>query len=146
VGRGSDRVVAHGAAVALRQWHLEWRSPSRRAGLMLLAGTSVALIGPALLLSDLTLIEQQPESQPNGALLPLASAITLAMSALFGALGVFAWLFSPERATQLLIIAWCAIVSFHYFVDGRIWRRRPPTPSAISSPAFPSSFSASPPL
>jgi hypothetical protein len=90
--------------------------------------------------------EQQPESQPNGALLPLASAITLSMLALFGALGLLAWLFSPERATQLLIIGWCAIVPFHYFVDGRIRRRRPPTPSAISSRAFPSSFSASPPL
>jgi hypothetical protein len=158
--------VAVPITVALRQRHLGPRSPSTRAGLLLLAGNAAALLGPALLLSDLTFIytlsasyhgfqylaylvererEQHPEHEPNRALLPLASAVTLSMFAWFGALTIVAWLFSPARATQLLLIAWYAIVPFHYFVDGRIWRRRPATGLAISSPLFPSSFSVSPP-
>jgi hypothetical protein len=130
---------------ALRQWHLGRRSPSGGAGLLLLCGNSVALLGPALLLSDLTLIyalsasyhgfqylaylvererERQPQIHSNGVLLPLATAITLSMAGSFGALTGVAWLLSPERATQLLLVAWYAIVPFHYFVDGKIWRRR----------------------
>jgi hypothetical protein len=139
--------------VALREWHLGRRSPSRRAGLMLLAGNAVALLGPALVLSDLTFIytlsasyhgfqylaylaererERDPESHPNGALVPLTSAITLSMLAWFVALSILGWLFSPERAMQLLLIAWYAIVPFHYFVDGRIWR----APRRVSLPAM----------
>jgi hypothetical protein len=158
--------VAVPITVAVRQWHLGPRSPSARAGLLLLAGNGAALLGPALLLSDLTFIytlsasyhgfqylaylvererEQHPEHAPNAVLVPLASAITLSMFAWFGALTVVAWLFSPARTTQLLLIAWYAIVPFHYFVDGRIWRRRPATRVATSSPVFPSSFSAYPP-
>jgi hypothetical protein len=158
--------VAVPVTAALRQWHLGLRSPSLRADFLLLAGNSAALLGPALLLSDLTFIytlsasyhgfqylayiaererERQPEAHANSTLLPLAAAITLSMLAWFGALTVVAWLLSPERATQLLLIAWYAIVPFHYFVDGTIWRRRPPARGAISSPVFPSSFSVSPP-
>jgi hypothetical protein len=152
--------------ISLRQRHLGWRSPSGRAGLLLLAGNGAALLGPGLLLSDLTFIytlsasyhgfqylaylvererEQHRELHPNAALLPLAAAVTLSMFAWFGALTVVSWLFSPERTMQLLLIAWYAIVPFHYFVDGKIWRRRPATQGVISSSVFPSSFSVSPP-
>lgn len=131
---------------ALREYHLGANSPSRNAGLLLLGGNTIALLGPALLLSDLTFIytlsasyhgfqylaylvererEQHPEQHPNGVLMPLAGAVTLSMFAWFGALTVVAWLFSTERATQLLLTAWYAIVPFHYFVDGKIWRRAP---------------------
>jgi hypothetical protein len=129
--------------IALRQL----RSPprARRAGLLLLAGNLAALLVPALLLSDLTFIytlsasyhgfqylaylvererEQHPELPPNGALLALGSAILLSMFAWFGALTVVSYLVSAERATQLLLVGWYAIVPFHYFVDGRIWIRR----------------------
>jgi hypothetical protein len=140
--------VAVPLTIALRQWHLGWRSPSLRAGLLLLGGNGAALLGPALLLSDLTFIytlsasfhgfqylaylaererERHPERHANGVLVPLAATIALSMSAFFGALSLIAWLFSPERATELLLIAWYAIVPFHYFVDGRIWIRRPGT-------------------
>jgi hypothetical protein len=149
--------VAVPLTVALRQQHLGWRSPSARAGLLLLAGNSAALLGPGLLLSDLTFIytlgasyhgfqylaylvererERNPEQHPNGVLWPLASAITLSMFAWFGALTVVSWLFSPARAMQLLLIAWYAIVPFHYFVDGKIWRR---TRRAAASPLLLSS-------
>lgn len=142
--------------MALRQWHLGLRSPSLRADLLLLAGNCAALLGPALLLSDLVfiytlsasyhgfqylayLVERERERQPgqngNGALLPLASAITLSMLAWFAALSLVAWLLSPERTNQLLLVVWYAIVPFHYFVDGRIWRRRSPqTGLALSNP------------
>jgi hypothetical protein len=139
--------IAVPLTVALRQRHLGLRSPTLRADLLLLAGNCAALLGPALLLSDLTFIytlsasyhgfqylaylvererERHPEQHANGVLLPLASAITLSMAALFGALTLVAWLFSPEWANQLLLVLWYAIVPFHYFVDGRIWRRRLP--------------------
>jgi hypothetical protein len=135
--------VAVPASVLLRETLAPHRG-SRRAGLLLLAGNAVALLGPALLLSDLTLVytlsasyhgfqylaylaererERHPESHPNGVLLPLGGAVLLSISGVFGALAVVSWLFSPERAEQLLLIAWYAIVPFHYFVDGRIWRR-----------------------
>jgi hypothetical protein len=138
--------VAVPMTVVLRQWHLGWRSPSLRADLLLLAGNAAALLGPALVLSDLTFIytlsasyhgfqylaylaererERHPERHPNGVLLPLAAAIALSMSAWFGALTGVARLLSPEWATRVLLIGWYAIVPFHYFVDGKIWRRHP---------------------
>jgi hypothetical protein len=139
--------VAVPVTVVVRQRHLGWRSPTLRADLLLLAGNCAALLGPALLLSDLTFIytlsasyhgfqylaylvererERHPEQHANGVLVPLASAITLSMLGLFGALTLVAWLFSPAWANQLLLVLWYAIVPFHYFVDGRIWRRRVP--------------------
>ncbi len=141
-------------AVPLTTLLRERRAPpaARRAGLLLLGGNALALLGPALLLSDLTFIytlsasyhgfqylaylvererEAHPELHPNGVLLPLGSAIVLSMVGWFGALLIVAWLFSPERATQLLLVGWYAVVPFHYFVDGRIWRRRPARYAAL---------------
>jgi hypothetical protein len=45
------------------------------------------------------------------------------MFALFAALALVGWLFSPAAAERTLVVAWYVIVPFHYFVDGRIWRR-----------------------
>lgn len=116
-----------------------------RASLLLLAGNALALLAPALLVDDLLLIytlsasyhgmqylaylaererEANPDAHPTHVLLPLASAVLMSMFAWFAALGV-ALFFLPGQAAQLaLVMAWYAIVPFHYFVDGRIWRRR----------------------
>ena len=47
----------------------------------------------------------------------------------FRAAGHWAYFFlllSPSWANQAILVAWYAIVPFHYFVDGRIWRRTAP--------------------
>ena len=120
------------------------RRASSTAGLLLLAGNAAALLGPALLLDDLVLIytlsasyhgfqylaylaererEQRPSEDPTRVLLPLATAILFSMVGWFAALTAVSLLISRVRAEQLLLAAWYAIVPFHYFVDGRIWRR-----------------------
>lgn len=136
--------VAVPATALLRERWLAGRGNSSAAGLLLLAGNAVALVGPALFLDDLTLIytlsasyhgmqylaylaererDRHPDRHPTRVLLPLASAIVMSMLAWFLALTVVAWAL-PRGADLAIIIAWYAIVPFHYFVDGRIWRRR----------------------
>ena len=56
--------------------------------------------------------------------MPLGAAIAGSMAAWAAALALAGWLLPPARAEQLLLAAWYAIVPFHYFVDGRIWRAR----------------------
>lgn len=135
------------ATVILRERRLAGRSGSSRAGLLLLAGNSVALLAPALFIHDLLLIytlsasyhgfqylgwlvtrerERAGLPESTSVLLPLGTAILYSMFALFAALGLVGWLFSPAAANQTLLIAWYVIVPFHYFVDGKIWRRRRP--------------------
>jgi hypothetical protein len=132
------------ATVMLRERWLAGRSASSRAALLLLAGNSVALLAPALFVHDLLLIytlsasyhgfqylgwlvtrerERAGTPLPTSFLLPLGSAILYCMFALFAALALIGWLFSPAAAERTLLVAWYAIVPFHYFVDGRIWRR-----------------------
>ena len=133
------------ATVILRDRWLAGRGASSRAALLLLAGNSVALLAPALFVHDLLLIytlsatyhgfqylgylvtrERERSGVPlaTTVLLPLGTAILYSMFALFAALALVGWLFSPAAAEQTLLVAWYAIVPFHYFVDGRIWRRR----------------------
>jgi len=133
------------ATVIARERRLGARRGSSAAGLLLVAGNFAALLGPALVLDELTIIytlsasfhgvqylaylaererERRPFEQPTAVLVPLASAIALSMAAWATALALAGWLFSPARAGQLLLAAWYAIVPFHYFVDGRIWRAR----------------------
>jgi hypothetical protein len=128
----------------LRQRRLRGSRLSTRAGLLLLGGNAAALLGPALIFRDLTLIytlsasyhglqyllyvaererERQPHEPPGRVLLPLVSAILACMLAWSGALSLLALIFSPPVAQWMLAAAWYAIVPFHYFVDGRIWRR-----------------------
>jgi hypothetical protein len=120
------------------------RSSTGRGAALILAGNGFALLAPALLLDDLTLIytlsasfhgfqylayvaekerERTPQLSIEQALLPLFSSVLGMMLAWFVALLVVGWLLSPERATDLLSAVWYAIVPFHYFVDGRIWKR-----------------------
>jgi hypothetical protein len=127
------------ATVILRQLRL-----GSSASLLLMVGNAAALLGPALFLDDLTLIytlsasfhgfqylaylvererERQPDVNPTVVILPLAQAIVLSTAGMFVALMVIALVFSPAAATQVLLVAWYAIVPFHYFVDGKIWRR-----------------------
>jgi hypothetical protein len=139
--------LAFAAVPATAIWREQrWagRARASAAGWLLLAGNAAALLVPALLLDDLTLIytlsasyhgvqylaylvererERRPEQHATFALLPLASAISLSMLAWSLALALVGWLASPERAGHVLLFAWYAIVPFHYFVDGRIWRR-----------------------
>lgn len=136
--------VAVPATLLWRQRRLARRGSSA-AGWLLLTGNALALLGPALALDDLTLVytlsasyhgfqylaylaarerERAPWLDPNAALLPLASAIVLAMLGWLVALALAGALLSPERGDQAVMAAWYAIVPFHYFVDGKIWRRR----------------------
>jgi hypothetical protein len=135
-----------GTMLARERW-LAGRGNSSAAALLLLAGNAMALLGPALFLDDLTLIytlsasyhgmqylvylaererDRNPDQHPTRVLLPLASAIVMFMLGWFLALTLFAWLLPHGGADQAIIIAWYAIVPFHYFVDGKIWRRGPP--------------------
>src|SRR5262249_17271700 len=114
------------------------------AASILLAGNALALLGPALALDDLTLIytlsasyhgiqylaylaererERMPDVHPSRVLLPLGSAIAVVMLVWLGGLTLLASVASAF-AERTLLTAWYAIVPFHYFVDGRIWRRR----------------------
>lgn len=113
-----------------------------RAAALLLTGNAVALLGPALFLDDLVLIytlsasyhgiqylaylaererERQPSAHPAQALLPLFHSIFLAMLGWFSLAALLA-LLAPADAERVAIAAWYAIVPFHYFVDGRIWK------------------------
>jgi hypothetical protein len=67
--------------------------------------------------------ERSPAQPPLAVLAPLGAAILLSMVALFAALTLLGWLVPPDRANDALIVLWYALVPFHYFVDGRIWRR-----------------------
>ena len=139
--------VAAGLAVPATALLRQLRVPrgSTPAGLLRLCGNAAALLGPALFLDDLTLIytlsasyhgiqylaylaerehERQPGEPQARALLPLASAILLSMLGWAGGLSLLAAVASPEITLQALVFVWYAIVPFHYFVDGRIWRRR----------------------
>jgi len=136
------------------------RRDTRAAGRLLLAGNAAALLAPALLLDDLLLIytlsasfhgfqylvylaarerERQPDHDPVRVLLPLAATIGRCMLAGLGLALLIGWLCPPGRAEQAIVAAWYAVVPFHYFVDGRIWRRaakpgvRPETATAVSS-------------
>jgi hypothetical protein len=129
------------------------------AGLLLLTGNAAALLVPALLLDELTLIytlaasyhgfqylaylsgrehdrqARDPLSvgtSPILALLPLAGAVALMMMLWFVVLLGAGWLLGPSVAEQVLLAAWYCIVPFHYFVDGQIWRR--PRPSRSEAP------------
>ncbi len=134
------------ATVILRDRWLAGRRASSSAALLLLVGNSVALLAPALFVHDLLLIytlsatyhgfqylgylvtrerERSGVQMSTTVLLPLGTAILYSMFALFVALALVGWLFSPAAAEKALLVAWYAIVPFHYFVDGRIWRRRP---------------------
>ena len=131
----------------LRERRLRGSRLSSRAGALLLAGNAGALLLPALLLDDLTLIyalsasyhglqylvylaererERQPHEHPGRVLLPLLSAIVAGMLAWSAALTLLAAIVSPPAARWVLAAAWYAIVPFHYFVDGRIWKRSHP--------------------
>jgi hypothetical protein len=57
-------------------------------------------------------------------LVPLSSAVVVMMMAWVSVLLLAGLLLGPERAEQVLLVAWYLIVPFHYFVDSRIWRRR----------------------
>ena len=113
------------------------------ASVMLLAGNAAALLVPALFLDDLTLVytlsasfhgiqylayvsererERQPDAHPTSVLAPLGGAIVLSMLGWTLAVGMCASFLSPAHADTALLVAWYAIVPFHYFVDGRIWR------------------------
>lgn len=115
------------------------------AALLLLGGNAAALLGPALLLDDLTLIytlsasyhgiqylvylaererERLPDAHATRVLLPLASAVIGLMLLWSGALALLA-VVSTAVADAALVAAWYAIVPFHYFADGRIWKKRP---------------------
>jgi len=128
----------------LRERRLRGSRLSSRAGALILGGNAGALLLPALLLDNLTLIytlsasyhglqylvylaererERQPHEHPSRVLLPLVSAIVVCMLAWSAALMLMAAIFSPPAAQWLLATAWYAIVPFHYFVDGRIWKR-----------------------
>jgi len=119
------------------------RRPGGRAAAILLGGNALALLGPALALDDLTLVytlsasyhgiqylaylaererERLPDAHPTRVLLPLASAILVSMLVWLGGLTLLASVASAV-AERTLLVAWYAIVPFHYFVDGRIWRR-----------------------
>jgi hypothetical protein len=132
------------ATAMIRERWLAGRSASSSAALLLIAGNSVALLAPALLVHDLLLIytlsasyhgfqylgylvtrerERSGVPLPTAFLLPLGTAILYSMFALFAALALVGWLFSPAAAEKTLLVAWYVIVPFHYFVDGRIWRR-----------------------
>ncbi len=145
------------ATMLLRERALAGRRASSRAGLLLLTGNCAALVGPTLLLSDLTLIytlsasfhgvqylaylaererEARPDLHPTGVLVPLASAIVLSMLAGSLTVAAVAWLFSPARAQEAVLIGWYVIVPFHYFVDGRIWRRLPHQRARHADPSF----------
>jgi hypothetical protein len=122
----------------------ERRSRSSAAGLLLLAGNALALVGPALVVDDLTVIytlaasyhglqylfyvaererERRPELPGQTALLPLASAVALSMLGWSVAIGAVASFASPAVANAVIVGIWYAVVPFHYFVDGKIWRR-----------------------
>lgn len=130
------------------------RARTSLAGTLLVAGNAVALLLPALLLDDLLLIytlaatyhgfqylayvanrEQQRAGRglpsfmlgesASLALAPLCGAIALMMMAWFAALLLAGLLLGPALAERVLLVLWFAIVPFHYFVDGRIWRRNP---------------------
>jgi len=130
----------------------ERRAGPSAAGLLLLGGNALALVGPALIVDDLTVIytlaasyhglqylfyvaererERRPEFAGHAALLPLASAIVLSMLAWSLAIGVVASVASPGVGNAVIVGVWYAVVPFHYFVDGRIWRKRP---AALSLP------------
>jgi hypothetical protein len=117
------------------------REPSR-AGLLLLGGNAVALLAPALALRDLTIVYtlsatfhgfqylawlvglergQRPDTQ--GALWPLTMMITWSMIALVAAMIVLGSFLPPAGFAQGVLVVWYVLVPFHYFVDGRIWRR-----------------------
>jgi hypothetical protein len=66
--------------------------------------------------------ERRPEAHPTGVLAPLGGAIVLSMLGWTVAVGAAASFLSPAHADTALLVAWYAIVPFHYFVDGRIWR------------------------
>jgi hypothetical protein len=137
----------------LRERRLRGRRLSSRAGALLLGGNAAALLVPALLLDDLTVIytlsasyhglqylvylaqrerERQPHEHPGRVLLPLASAVVWCMIAWSAALALLAWILSASAAQWVLAAAWYAIVPFHYFVDGRIWK---PTRRAAATAA-----------
>jgi hypothetical protein len=106
-------------------------------GLLILGGNALALLGPALLLDDLTLIYTlsatfhgvqylaylvERERERDRTLLPLASGIVLSMMAWLAAVMALS-LLPLALAERALAGLWYLIVPFHYFVDGRIWRR-----------------------
>jgi hypothetical protein len=128
--------------IALRELRV---GASSNAGLLLCAGNVVALLLPALLVDDLLLIytlsatyhgfqylaylaarerERSPEQPATAVLAPLAGAILLWMIVLLAAITGVEWWGARGRASEVLSVVWYAIVPFHYFVDGRIWRRR----------------------
>lgn len=140
------------ATILLRERRLAGRARATGAGLLLLGGNALALVGPALVVDDLTVIytlaasyhglqylfyvaererERRPELAGQSALLPLASAIALSMLVWSVAIGAVASFASPEVANAVVVGVWYAVVPFHYFVDGRIWRKRP---AALSLP------------
>jgi len=139
--------------VMVRERWLAGRSASSNAALLLLAGNSVALLAPALFVHDLVLIytlsasyhgfqylgylvtrERERSGAPltSAALLPLGTAILYCMFALFAALALVGWVVSAAAAERTLVVAWYVIVPFHYFVDGRIWRRPARARTAIA--------------
>lgn len=130
------------STIGLRQ--LRIGGASSKAGLLLCAGNVVALLAPALLVDDLLLVytlsatyhgfqylaylavrerERSPEQPPTAVLAPLCGAILSSMIVLLAGITAVGWA-APGRATEALTAVWYAIVPFHYFVDGRIWRRR----------------------
>jgi hypothetical protein len=133
-------------ATALVREHRLAGSRTSAAGLLLLLGNAAALLGPALFLDDLTLIytlsasfhgiqylaylgererADNPAEHPTRVLLPLVSAIMLSMIGWFVASMLLLWVLPAAGADRALVIAWYTIVPFHYFVDGKIWRRGP---------------------
>jgi hypothetical protein len=129
--------------IALRELRIKGAGASSKAGLLLNAGNVVALLLPALLVDDLLLIytlsatyhgfqylaylaacerERSPEQSPTAVLAPLGGAILLSMIVLLAAITGVGWAVG-SRANEFLVVVWYAIVPFHYFVDGRIWRR-----------------------
>src|SRR5262245_46386800 len=131
------------ATVLLRHQWLAGRGNSTRAALLLFAGNGAALLGPALLLDDLTLIytlsatyhgmqylaylaemerRRQPHADAARVLAPLASAIVLGMLVWLVAMALLVMLFAVAVADRVLLTAWYAMVPFHYFVDGRLWK------------------------
>ncbi len=143
----------------LRERALAGRGRSSRAAALLLGGNALALLGPALVLDDLLLIyalsasyhglqylaylaarerEARPADHPEHVLLPLVSMVVVSMIGWFAAIAFFGLILPRAGAERALIVAWYAIVPFHYFVDGKIWRRprRPAARRAAQPAAF----------
>lgn len=144
--------VAIPATCLFRERRIAGRANARTASLLILAGNAGALVGPALFLDDLTIVytlaasfhgiqylaylaDRQravsPHTPTAQLLAPMASMIVLCTIGWLLLLALLMWLLPQARVNQAVLLVWYAAVPFHYFVDGRIWRR----PRALAAAA-----------